>query len=460
MTSNAGPHPADTIVAIATPPGAGAIGVIRVSGARAVPVVSTLVRLSTPGGLEASQPRVLHRAVLMDPLTDAELDVALVARMPGPASYTGEDVVELSCHGNPVLLGEVVRLVVASGARLAEPGEFTRRAYLNGRLDLVQVEAVAELIGARTERAVRLAARQLRGALSGEVTTVRDRLIDLVAGLEVALDFAEEEIGMSRPEALKGARDLMASLARLVSDARHGRAVQDGLSVMLAGAPNVGKSSLLNALLGTERAIVSSTPGTTRDLVDGALVMRGVPVRVIDGAGLGTPRDAIDAEGMRRARQALAESDLVLVVLDMSRRISPADDEILALTARSQRLVVANKSDLPSPWDHGAAADCVCSALTGAGMAEVAERLNRWVDTRTTVDGDEGGIVASLRVLERLTAGKAAMDRAADGLESGMPIEAVLVDLREALLELERVLGIDADDAVLDRIFATFCVGK
>jgi tRNA modification GTPase len=460
VTSNAGLHPADTIVAIATPPGAGAIGVVRVSGARAVPLVSTLVRLGTPGGLEAAQPRVLHRAVLRDPLTDAELDIALVARMPGPASYTGEDVVELSCHGNPVLLGEVVRLLVASGARLADPGEFTRRAYLNGRLDLVQVEAVAELIGARTERAVRLAARQLRGALSGEVTTVHERLIDLVAGLEVALDFADEEIGMSRPEALKGARDLVGSLARLVSDARQGRAVQDGLSVMLAGAPNVGKSSLLNALLGTERAIVSATPGTTRDLVDGAVVMRGVPVRVIDGAGLGTPRDAIDAEGMRRARQCLAESDLVLVVLDMSRTISPADDEILALTARSQRLVVANKSDLPSPWDHGVAADCVCSALTGAGMAEVAERLNRWVDTRTTVDGDEGGIVASLRVLERLTAAKAALDRAADGLESGVPIEAVLVDLREALLGLERVLGIDADDAILDRIFATFCVGK
>src|SRR5437867_1757318 len=338
----------------------GGLDVIRVSGARAVPVVSTLVRLSTPGGLEASQPRVLHRAVLMDPLTHAELDVALVARMPGPASYTGEDVVELSCHGNPVLLGEVVRLLVASGARLAEPGEFTRRAYLNGRLDLVQVEAVAELIVARTERTVRLAARQLQGALSGEVTTVRDRLIDLVAGLEVALDFAEEEIGMSRCEALKGARDLMASLARLVSDARDGRAGQDGLSVMLAGAPNVGKSSMLDALFCTERAIVSSTPGTPPDLVDGAAVMRGVPVRVIDGAGLGTPRDAIDAEGMRRARQALAESDLVLVVVDMSRAISPAGDEILALSARSLRLVVANKSDLPSPWDQGVASGCAC----------------------------------------------------------------------------------------------------
>jgi len=398
--------------------------------------------------------------VVIDPLTDVELDVALVAKMPGPGSYTGEDVVELSCHGNPVLLGEIVRLLVASGARLAEPGEFTRRAYLNGRLDLVQVEAVAELIGARTERAVRLAARQLRGVLSGEVTTLRDRLIDLVAGLEVALDFPDEEIGASRPGALKGMCDLAASLERLVSAARQGRAVQDGLSVMLAGAPNVGKSSLLNALLGTERAIVSATPGTTRDLVDGAVVMRGVLLRVIDGAGLGTPRDGIDAEAMRRARQALAEADLVLVVLDMSLPITPADIEILALTAESQRLVVANKSDLPAAWDHAVATDCVCSALTGAGIAPLRERLSQWVDTRTTIDGDEGGIVASLRVLEKLAAGKTALDRAAEGLEDGMPVEAILVDLREALMELERVLGVDRDDAILDRIFATFCVGK
>lgn len=460
MTPRGAVPGADTIVAIATPPGAGAIGLIRVSGAGAVPLVSGLVRLHAAGGLEGCTPRVLYRAAVIDPLTAAELDIALVARMPGPASYTGEDLVELSCHGNPVLLGEIVRLLVARGARLAEPGEFTRRAYLHGRLDLVQVEAVAALIGARTERAVHLAARQLRGALSAEIAAVREQLIDLVAALEVALDFPDEEIGISGSEAHKRTDEMASALGRLASAGKRGRDVQEGLSVMLAGAPNVGKSSLLNMLLGIERAIVAATPGTTRDLVDGAAVMHGVPVRLIDGAGLGTPRDVIDAEGMRRARQALAESDLVIVVLDRSRPLAEADREILALTADRPRFVVANKSDLPPAWDDEAVPDCVCSALTGAGMAQLEERLSQWVDARTAADGDEGGIVASLRVLDRLAAAQAALICAAEGLESGAPIEAVLVDLRDALDELGRGLGIEADEAVLDRIFATFCVGK
>ncbi len=449
----------DTIVAIATPPGTGAIGVIRVSGPRAVPVVSRLIRLKSRDALEACRPRVLYLAAVIDPLTEAELDIGLVAKMPGPSSYTGDDVVELSCHGNAVLLREVVSLLVAGGARLAEPGEFTRRAYLNGRLDLLQVEAVADLIGARTERAVRLAARQLSGALSGEITAFRERLLDLMAGLEVALDFSEEEIGLARPEAVKRAQELAAGLERLIASARQGRAVQDGLSVMLAGAPNVGKSSLLNALLGTDRAIVSESPGTTRDLVDGTVVMGGVPVRLVDGAGIGAPRDGIDAEGMRRARQALAESDLVLVVMDLSWPISPADREILALTERSPRVVIGNKSDLPSAWQEAERTDCVCSALTGAGLVGVVERLNDWVSNRTAVDGDEGGIVASLRALQSLGVARSALGRAADALES-VAIEAVLVDFREAQMEIERTLGIDAQEAVLDRIFSTFCIGK
>jgi len=459
VTPGSGFAPDDTIVAIGTPPGTGAIGVIRISGPRAVPLASAMVHLSRPDGLEAVPARTVHRASIIDPQTGEELDVALVVKMMAPQSYTGEDVVELSCHGNAPLLGEVTRLLLLGGARLAEPGEFTRRAYLHGRLDLLQAEAVAELIGARTERAVRLAARQLRGGLAGVIGKIREQLLDLVAGLEVDLDFPEDEVGVPQVAAVEQLEAFGDSVARLVAAARRGRAIQSGMSVMLTGSPNVGKSSLLNALLGADRAIVSPSPGTTRDLVDGELVIAGVPVRMMDGAGLGIPSDVIDAEGMRRARNALEESDAILVVLDRSRDISPSDREVLALTADRPRLIVANKSDLAAAWADPDLSGYVCSALTGDGIGRIKAWLREWVEQRTASDGEEGGIVASLRVVDTLEAAAVALRRAADEL-GRVPTEAVLVDLREALTALEQTVGIQTDDAILDRIFATFCVGK
>jgi tRNA modification GTPase len=392
-------------------------------------------------------------------MSGEDLDVALVVKMLAPRSYTGEDVVELSCHGNSLLLGVVIRLLLLAGARLAEPGEFTRRAYLNGRLGLLQAEAIAELIGARTERAVRLSARQLRGGLATAIETSRERLLELVAGLEVELDFPEDEVGTSRGVAREQAADLAKSIDRLAVAARHGRAIQSGIAVLLAGSPNVGKSSLLNALLGEERAIVAPSPGTTRDLVHGELEIGGVSVRLTDGAGLGTPNDVIDAEGMRRVRQALGESDVVLVILDRSRDVSLGDREVLAITANHPRLIVANKSDLAPAWDYAELGECVCSARTGAGVDRLKAWLREWVEQRAALDGDEGGSVASLRVIDRLEAAGRALRHGAEELGHA-PAEAVLVDLREALTALEQTLGVQAEDAVLDRIFATFCVGK
>jgi tRNA modification GTPase len=450
---------ADTIVAIATPPGTGAIGVIRISGPAAVSAASTVLRLDRAQTLEAATPRVLHRAMVIDQASGEVLDVALVVKMPGPRSYTGEDVVEISCHGNPVLLGEVVRRLLIEGVRLAEPGEFTQRAYLNGRLDLLQAEAVAALIGARTERAVRLAARQLRGPLSEEIAVIRERLLDLVAGLEVELDFPEEDVGLPRVDAIKQVEDLGARLSQLLERSRRGQAVQGGLRVMLAGTPNVGKSSLLNALVGAERAIVSPIPGTTRDLIDDTVVIRSVPVRIVDGAGLATPSDPVDAEGMRRARQALLDSDLVVVVLDRSRPGSADDAAILDLTAGRERIVVGNKEDLIPAWPGTDMCDLMCSALTGIGIDALRRRLEQWVSGRTGEDGDEGGVVVSLRVQEQLEAARKALAHAGEGL-ADVPIEAVLVDLREAGAALGQTLGVGADDEILSRIFAGFCVGK
>jgi tRNA modification GTPase len=409
--------------------------------------------------IEAARPRALHRVRVVDPQTGAQLDDALVAFMPGPHSYTGEDVVELSCHGSPVMLAEIVGKLVGGSARLAAPGEFTRRAYLNGRLDLVQAEAVALLIGARTERAARLAVRQMDGALSREVRALRDLLLDLVAGLEVSLDFPEEGVGWSRSDFQARGEGITRRLACLLASARRGRIVDGGLTVMLAGAPNVGKSSLLNALLGRERAIVSPSPGTTRDLVDGETLIAGVAVRLVDGAGQGTPQDVIDAEGMARSRRATEESDLVLVVLDRSRARAAVDENVLRLTAGRPRLVIGSKGDLPAVWTDEDI-DCVCSTRGEPGIEALSHLLVRWVEERVAGDGEEGGIVASLRVTERLEEVKSALAEAMAGLERGMPLEAVLIDLRAALDALDETTGSQANDAILDRIFATFCVGK
>jgi len=396
----------------------------------------------------------------VDPETGAPLDDALVVFMPGPDSYTGEDVVELSCHGSPVVLAQIVRHLAMGRARLAAPGEFTRRAYLNGRLDLMQAEAVAMLIGARTERAARLAVRQVEGALSREVRGVRDLMVDLIAGLEVSLDFPEDGVGLSRSGSEARGAEIGFRLAALIANARRGRILQGGLTVMLAGAPNVGKSSLLNALLGRERAIVSDTPGTTRDLVDGELTIAGVAVRLQDGAGLGVPRDAIDAEGMARSRQATEESDLILVVVDRSRARLPADEEILRSTAGLPRLVIGSKGDLPAVASE-ADLDCVCSTVGEPGTDALKRLLANWIGDRVSSDAEEGGIVASLRVMEHLQRAESCLSEAVSALGQGIPVEAVLVDLRASLHTLDETTGEQRDDdTILDRIFAAFCVGK
>jgi tRNA modification GTPase len=445
----------DTIVAIATAAGAGAIGIVRVSGGRAVDVAGTVVRRG--GGIVGVEPRVLTRVSIVDPRTDEHLDDAVCVVMPAPRSYTGEDVVEIHAHGGPVLLRLIVERLREAGARLAAPGEFTRRAFLNGRMDLARAEAVALVIEAKTERAVRLAARALDGAIARDAARLRERLLDVIAGLEVLLDFPDDGQGLTGPSATHVVQELAAEAARWRATARRARLVHDGATVSLVGAPNAGKSSLLNALLGSERAIVSPTPGTTRDVVDATISVSGVPVRLLDTAGLAQTTDPIEAEGMRRTRQAMKDSDLLLTVLDSS---AQPDRAVLAETRAYARVVVCTKSDLPI---HPAAARMpeavFVSATTGAGIAALRSALTRMVEERVTGDGEEGGVVPSVRQLELLDRLVEALRSAAAALEAA-PVDAALVDLGDALAVAGQILGIDVADAVLDRIFATFCVGK
>ncbi|PYN50435.1 MAG: tRNA uridine-5-carboxymethylaminomethyl(34) synthesis GTPase MnmE [Candidatus Rokuibacteriota bacterium] len=435
--------------------GESAIGVIRVSGSDAVAIVGPLLRSAIP--LAEFPAHTLRRVGIVDAKSGERVDEALCAVMRAPRSYTGEDVVELSCHGSPALLRMVTQWIVAGGARLAAPGEFTRRAFLNGRLDLAQAEAVALMIGARTDRAVALAARALAGGLSERVRTLRDQIVEVIAGLEVVLDFPDERISHDLEAARAAIARLAADVERWRASARHGRIVHDGITVALVGPPNAGKSSLLNALLGRDRAIVSPVPGTTRDIVEGTIGIAGVPVRLLDTAGLDIPRDAIEAEGIRRSRRAMEESDLLLVVLDAS---IPPDLRALAETASHARVLVRAKSDLPIHPGALAVPDAVeVSTIRASGVEALLERLAREVELRAGAAGDEGGIVASLRQLElidslanALAAGEAAL--------ADRPLEAALVDLKRALEHAGAILGVDVGDAVLDRIFSTFCLGK
>ncbi|PYN56883.1 MAG: tRNA uridine-5-carboxymethylaminomethyl(34) synthesis GTPase MnmE [Candidatus Rokuibacteriota bacterium] len=435
--------------------GESAIGVIRVSGPDAIATVAPLLRSASP--LADFPSHALRRVRVIDPKSDELLDDALCAVMRAPRSSTGEDVVELSCHGSPAMLRLLMLRLVEHGARLATPGEFTRRAFLNGRLDLAQAEAVALLISARTDRAVTLAARALAGGLSDQVRGVWSALVDLIAGLEVALDFPEEQIGHDCAPARATVTRLRDEVQRWLTSARHGRVVHDGLTIVLVGAPNAGKSSLLNALLGHDRAIVSSVAGTTRDVVDGTLVLDGVPVRLLDTAGIDVARDAVEAEGIRRSRRAMEESDLLLVVVDGS--VPPAV-RVLAETASRARVLVRAKSDLPVHRETAALPDAVpASTVTAGGLDALRERLLREVEQRAAAAGDEGVIVASLRQIGLLEALHVALV-ASDTALGDAPLEAALVDLREALAHAGAILGVDVGDAILDHIFATFCLGK
>ena len=435
--------------------GESAVGIIRVSGADAIAIVAPLLHAASP--LAAFPPHALRRVGVVDPKSGERVDTALCAVMRAPRSYTGEDVVELSCHGSPALLRMILLWLIAGGARLATPGEFTRRAFLNGRLDLAQAEAVALVIGARTDRAVALAARALAGGLSDHVRRLQSRLVDIIAGLEVTLDFPEEGVGHDVGAARVTVSELREEAERWLEAARQGRVVHGGLTVALVGPPNAGKSSLLNALVGQDRAIVSDIPGTTRDVVEGGIVLAGVPVRLLDTAGIETPRDVIEAEGIRRSRRAMDESEILLVVLDGS--VEP-DRRVLVETESRPRVLVRAKSDLPAHRSTAALMGAQpVSVVTGDGLEALREILTRAVERQAGASGDEAGVVASVRQIElleslraQLVAGEAALAEA--------PLEAALVDLNGALTSAGRILGADVSDAVLDRIFSSFCLGK
>ncbi|HJZ77224.1 MAG TPA: tRNA uridine-5-carboxymethylaminomethyl(34) synthesis GTPase MnmE [Vicinamibacterales bacterium] len=446
----------DTIVAIATPPGRGGIGVVRLSGPDAHPLACALIGRERP-----LAPRHATFATIRlkdgDPTGPADaIDHAVVTLFPAPHSYTGDDVVEISAHGSPVVLHAIVAAAMAAGARHAEPGEFTLRAFLNGRIDLMQAEAVADLIDAVTPLQARAAFDQLDGTLTRAIAEIDASLFDVVARLEASVDFPEEGYHFVDPGAVSGELDgVLEKTEALLRDARRGRMVRDGLLVVIVGEPNVGKSSLFNALVGSARAIVTDVPGTTRDLVSELVDLQGLRVTLVDTAGLRAVRDVVEAEGVARARQSAGVADLVLRVEDLSQ--PRADSMDLPSSSVGKVLCVANKADLPAAWRAPGVVEV--SAATGAGLDALRNGIAAALDADLQRDRPSITNVRHVALVERA---HAALLRARTAVSANASLseEFVLADLADARAALEEISGRRTSDDLLTHIFARFCVGK
>jgi tRNA modification GTPase len=423
------------------------------SGANALTIAQAILRTKS-----SLKPRHASLAELIDAEGNT-LDQVVATWFQAPRSYTGEDVVEIACHGAPVILRACVECAIGAGARLAEPGEFTLRALLNGRIDLPQAEAVRDLIDATTLYQARVAARQLEGSVSRMLAPVKAQLLELIALLEAGIDFAEDDISVApAEEILRRLAPVIHDIARLARSFQYGHLVREGLTLAIVGQPNTGKSSLFNALLEQDRAIVTDIPGTTRDLVSEVAAIEGIPVRLVDTAGIREGEGLVEQLGIERSYQAMADADLTLVVIDLSRPENARDEELIE-RARSQgrHLIAGNKSDLRTVRSVESAV--VVSAQTGEGISELRRAILAAVAPEQGIAG-ETGFITSLRQERLLQECQAALEQARTAAQTNIPHEMLLLDLYDALRALDGITGATTADDILNRIFSTFCIGK
>jgi tRNA modification GTPase len=447
----------DTIVAISTPPGRGGIGVVRLSGPESRSIAAPMLRLS-----HEIEPGHAAFAELIEPETGERIDEAVVTFFAKPHSYTTDDIVEISAHGSPVVLRHIVEIAVTRGARLAEPGEFTMRAFVNGRLDLTQAEAVRDLIESQTLYQAKVAAQQLEGALSRRLQPIKQKLVDLIAVMEAGIDFAEDDVAvLPEKQILARIAEVEEPLEKLKSSFAYGRMVHEGLTLAIVGRPNVGKSSLFNRLVERERAIVTATPGTTRDLVTETVALGGVPLRLIDTAGIRQSTEEAESIGIRKSYEALSDADMVIVVLDSAAGIVEEDRELLAAAKARRALVAANKSDLSGgllPQPDGFKM-IRTSALTGAGIEELRGEILNAISGHSAGE-QETGFLTNIRhqhLVEESLTSLAAARRAVSGK---IPHEMIMIDLYGALRPLDAITGETTPDDILNLIFSSFCIGK
>ena len=452
----------DTICGVSTPPGEGGIGIVRVSGTRAIEIASRVFKARSAKKLEDQPSHSLIYGQVRDPGTGDIIDEALVSVMRAPASYTREDIVEINCHGGMMPLWRTMSLLITSGARQAAPGEFTKRAFLNGRIDLAQAEAVMDIIHAKTEQSHRAANEQLLGGLSSEVVNLRDRLVSIVAAVEAGIDFPEEEIETPTGHPLADeVRSAIQRVEELISSYRYGRVLREGIATAIIGKPNVGKSSLLNRLLKQNRAIVTDVPGTTRDVLEEYLNIAGLPFKILDTAGIRHSHDVVEQEGVRRSLAMISSADVVLIVLDASQPMTGEDQRVLEEAKRKPAIMVMNKSDLEQKAESPAWPETVVeiSCMTGAGLDNLKKSLVGLVQ-QGAVPPREHVWAVNQRHKTALEQAKTSLEKALASTTSGQSPEFIALDLRDALDSVGLIIGATHTDDILERIFRDFCIGK
>jgi tRNA modification GTPase len=443
----------ETIAAVATPPGEGGVAIVRISGDRALEVAEKVYS----GPLRSYLSHTVHFGRIMK--QDEIIDEVLIVVMKNPRSYTGEDTVEIHCHGGSLVTRRVLQTILEAGARAALPGEFTFKAYMNGKLDLAQAEAVQELIAAKNDLALHAAENQLHGALSKQIESFQKEFVDIAAILEAWVDFPEEGLEFaSFEEVIASLESTRKKMERLSQTFHEGKIVHEGLTMCLSGAPNVGKSSLMNALLGKERAIVTAVPGTTRDLLEADLRIGGLHFRLVDTAGIRATEEIVEQEGIRRSHQALQQADLILLVLDATRGVQETDQELLKIAPPQKTLVIWNKVDLPSEYQKPESSLEV-SAKQGLGLDELREAIDQKI-WRSGPPSKEEVVITNSRHHQALNQSIESIQLVIEGLQNKVSAEFVAADMRRALLELGTIIGTDISEDILSAIFSKFCVGK
>lgn len=458
----------DTIAAISTPLGEGAIAIVRLSGPEAVSIADQVFRSPSHKKLAQEATHTIHYGHLVRPETEEVVEEVMVSLMRGPKTFTREDVVEINCHGGLVTVNQVLQLVLRAGARMAEPGEFTKRAFLNGRIDLSQAEAVMDLIRAKTDKAMNVALGQMDGRLSRLIQSLRQALLETLAQVEVNIDYPEyddvEE--MTIPLMREKGLWVKQEIEKLLETSMQGKILREGLATVIVGRPNVGKSSLLNSLIQENKAIVTDIAGTTRDIIEEYVNVRGVPLKLVDTAGIRETEDIVERIGVERSRQVLKEADLILLVMNHSEALSEEDERLIEATHGMETIVIVNKTDLPQALDYSKLEELVghrrivtTSILQDEGIEELEQEIAK-LFFEGTMQGGDMTYVSNARHIALLHQAKQTIEDALDATEQGVPVDMIQIDVTRTWEILGEIVGDTVEESLIDQLFAQFCLGK